>query len=240
MRIKDFNTFQKINESFSQSKELEDLLKKRSLDKSFFLDNLMEVSDLSNAKIEYYNYIVDKNGHLINVNVEGEDHKIKYIISIKYKIIDSNTIGTSYYFKELDDLNLIRTSIEELIDRCSTDKSKLSYNKVLKENKYLTFIIHFEGDMSTKELKDAYEKWVNFSGVEYISGLEDLSEIFNKRGIDLSNFIDIIDDNDYVVIGFIIDDDVFRIANYNKSTNKFIIDYDEIDQAITLYHAYLE
>lgn len=155
--IKKFNNFQ-INESFSQSKEYDDLLKSKSKDKSFFLDNLEEVSDLSNTKISYYNYIVDSKGHMVNVDIDKNDtYVIKYVIVIDYKM--QKEYETDNFFKVIDDLNTIKISIEEMIDRCEVEL-KLSLNKVLNDDVHkLGFVIHFDGEISSKDLlttKSAY------------------------------------------------------------------------------------
>ena len=237
MRIKKFNSFQKLNESFSQSKEYSDVLKKFSKEKTFFFDNLMEVQDLSRVKrMEFYNYIVGSNGHLINTNVEDEEHVIKYVINIIYERISNSTIDMNEFFKELDDMNLIKTAIEELIDRCSIDL-KLSYNKVLNNDNSLSFIIHFEEKMNNTELSNAYLRWSKFNDKEYREGLERLSEIYDGEDINFNKFITIMDEDNLVHVGFIDDDeDIYAVAIYDKEKKKFTIDDEEVDSSIRWYN----
>jgi hypothetical protein len=233
MRIKKFNNFQKIDESFGQSKEYEDVLKRFSKEKSFFFDNLMEVQDLLKVRrVEFYNYIVDKNGHMINVNVEGEEHIIKYVINIIYEKNSNSTLDMNDFFKEVDDINLIKTAIEELIDRCSVSL-KLSYSKVLQHDNSLNFIIHFEEKMNNIELSKAYQKWSKFSDSEYREGLEKLSEIYDRQNIDFNKYMTIMDEGNYIHIGFIDDsEELYGVAIYDKVKKEFSINEDELKSSI--------
>jgi len=238
MRIKKFNNFEKLNESFSQSKEYIDILKKFSKEKSFFFDNLMEVQDLPRVRrMEFNNYIVDLKGYMINANIEDEEHIIKYYINIIYERISNSTIDMNNFFKELDDMNLIKTSIEELIDRCSIDL-KLSYNKVLNNDNYLNFIIHFEEKMNNVELLNAYQKWLKFNDKEYIEGLEKLSEIYDIEDVNFDKFMTVTDKGNYIHIGFINDEEeLYDVATYDKEERKFTINSEEVYSSIRWYYA---
>lgn len=238
--IKKFNDFQ-INESFSQSKEYNDLLNSKSKSKRFFLDNLEEVSDLSNAKVSYYNYIVDSKGHMVNVDIdEKENYVIKYVIVIDYKM--QKEYPTDNFFKVIDDLNTIKISIEEMIDRCKGEL-KMSSNKVLNEVNTgaldkLSFVIHFDGDINSKDLYNTYKDWEKFEDSEYKVGMEELDNIYYGEGIDLSKFINAEDVGDYKEIGFITDDsEIYIIAHYHRSKKVFTIDRDEVRQSINWYNS---
>jgi hypothetical protein len=241
--IKKFNDFQ-INESFSQSKEYNDLLNSKSKSKGFFLDNLEEVSDLSNAKVSYYNYIVDSKGHMVNVDIdEKENYVIKYVIVIDYKM--QKEYPTDNFFKVIDDLNIIKVSIEEMIDRCKGEL-KLSLNKVLNDvntlrqnnDNKLSFVIHFDSDINSKDLYNTYKDWEKFEDSEYKVGMEELDNIYYGEGIDLSKFIDTQDVGDYKDIGFITDDgEIYIIAHYHRSKKVFTIDRDEVRESINWYNS---
>jgi hypothetical protein len=140
------------------------------------------------------------------------------------------------FFKELDDMNLIKTAIEELIDRCSIDL-KLSYNKVLNNDNSLSFIIHFEEKMNNTELSNAYLRWSKFNDKEYREGLERLSEIYDGEDINFNKFITIMDEDNLVHVGFIDDDeDIYAVAIYDKEKKKFTIDDEEVDSSIRWYN----
>ena len=232
--IKKFNDFQ-INESFSQSKEYNDFLKSKSKGKEFFLNNLEEVSDLDNTRISYYNYIVDSNGHMINVDVNRkENYIIKYVISIDYKM--QKEYKTDNFFNVIDDLNIIKLSIEEMIDRCKEEVT-LSLNKVLNDDvNKISFIIHFDGKLESKDLYNSYKDWEEFEDKEYKIGIEELVELYKEEGIDLNKFLDTQDAGDYKDIGFVTDDgEIYIIAHYNIEKKKFTIDRDEVRESINWY-----
>jgi hypothetical protein len=232
--IKKFNDFQ-INESFSQSKEYNDFLKSISKSKEFFLSNLEEVSDLDNTRISYYNYIVDSNGHMINIDVDRkESYIIKYVISIDYKM--QKEYKTNDFFNVIDDLNIIKLSIEEMIDRCKEEVT-LSLNKVLNDDvNKIIFIIHFDGKLESKDLFNSYKNWEEFEDKEYKIGIEELVELYKKEGIDLNKFLDTQDAGDYKDIGFVTDDgEIYIIAHYNIEKKKFTIDRAEVRESINWY-----
>jgi hypothetical protein len=232
--IKKFNDFQ-INESFSQSKEYNDFLKSISKSKEFFLSNLEEVSDLDNTRISYYNYIVDSNGHMINIDVDRkENYIIKYVISIDYKM--QKEYKTDNFFNVIDDLNIIKLSIEEMIDRCKEEVT-LSLNKVLNDDvNKISFIIHFDGKLESKDLYNSYKDWEEFEDKEYKIGIEELVELYKKEGIDLNKFLDTQDAGDYKDIGFVTDDgEIYIIAHYNIEKKKFTINRAEVRESINWY-----
>jgi hypothetical protein len=234
--IKKFNDFQ-INESFSQSKEYNDFLKSKSKDKEFFLNNLEEVSDLDNTRISYYNYIVDSNGHMINIDVDRkENYIIKYVIVIDYKM--QKEYKTDNFFNVIDDLNIIKLSIEEMIDRCKEEVT-LSLNKVLNDDvNKISFIIHFDGKLESKDLYNSYKDWEEFEDKEYKIGIEELVELYKEEGIDLNKFLDTQDAGDYKDIGFVTDDgEIYIIAHYNIEKKKFTIDTFEVGQSLEWYRS---
>lgn len=230
--IKKFKDFE-INESFSQSKEYEDLLNSKSKSKSFFIDNLEEVSDLSNAKVLYYKYTVDSEDNLVNVDIEkDESYTIKYVINIKYDM-SSEPTNESFF----GDLNTISICVQEMIDRCSQEL-KVSFNKVYTDQNIINFVIHFDDDISTQELYNAYKLWKKFEDKEYREGMEKVFNIYNDYGIELTKYLDEQDSGDYKDIGFVTDDsDIYVIASYNRVRKYFTIDEDEIKATIEWYNS---
>lgn len=168
---------------------------------------------------------------------------IEYIIIyIQYKLIP----GRNKFNTILNNLNIINTSIEELIDRCESNGLKLEDNVYLidkstgHERIYHTFIISFIGDeININDLKDIYNKYINFQDKEYIEGIKKLSEIYKEHGINFNDQMDLLDNGNYIEIGFNVDDDIYDVATYNKENKKFTIDRDEIDRSIESWISYI-
>lgn len=231
MKLKKFNDFI-INESFSQSKEYVDFVKSIAKKRTFFTDNLLEVYDLGNkVNVSYYSYIIDSAGHLINVDIDKDDkYKMRYIISIDY-LTKEEYNNSNEFFKIIDDLNIIKISIEELIERCG-EYLHLSLNRVLNEKNKISFIIHFEEDIKNEDLINAYNNWLEFEDEEYKEGMRELYEIYHDEEIDIAKFIDTNHTPETIDIGFMADDDIFVIARYYRKSKQFIIDKSELYNSI--------
>lgn len=232
MKIKKFNNFSLIKESFSQSKEYVDFVKSIAKKRTFFTDNLLEVYDLGNkVNVSYYSYIVDSAGHLINVDIDKDDeYKMRYIISIDY-LTKEEYNNSNDFFKIINDLNIIKVSIEELIDRCG-EYLHLSLNRVLNEKNKISFIIHFEEDIKNEDLINAYNNWLKFEDEEYREGMRKLDEIYYGESIALSKFLDTNHTPETIDIGFMGDDEIYVIARYHRKSKQFIIDRSEIAASI--------
>lgn len=235
MKLRKFKDFEIIKESFSQSKEYVDLLKSKAKDESFFTDNLSEVSDLrGKVKIDYYRYLIDQNGHMINVDVDKENkYKINYIISIKY--FTKEEYDTNQFSKVIDDLNTIKISVEEMIDRCK-EEVDLSLNRVLNDKDNISYIIHFQENIDIEDVLNSYNDWVNFEDEEYRKGMEELDNMYYGEGIELSKFLDTNHTESTIDIGFMADDDLYFIAQYNRIKKKFKIFYSEIYASMEWYN----
>lgn len=51
--------------------------------------------------------------------------------------------------------------------------------------------------------------------------------------------MDLLDNGNYIEIGFNVDDDIYDVATYNKENKKFTIDRDEIDRSIESWISYI-
>jgi hypothetical protein len=172
---------------------------------------------------------------MINVDVDRkENYMIKYVIVIDYKM--QKEYKTDNFFNVIDDLNIIKLSIEEMIDRCKEEVT-LSLNKVLNDDvNKISFIIHFDGKLESKDLYNSYKDWEEFEDKEYKIGIEELVELYKEEGIDLNKFLDTQDAGDYKDIGFVTDDgEIYIIAHYNIEKKKFTIDRAEVRESINWY-----
>lgn len=230
MRIKKYNNFL-IKESFTSSDDYYDFLRKvekdTGINKEFFTDSLLEVSDISSVRISYHCNLYDIDGKIINENISKDsNHKIVYSI-----IIDHNIKVGEFAFDEftskLSELNTITNSILEMIDRCIS-KIKLKSNKVVTSGKN-TFIISFENDIDNDELRKYYNAWgLHYNTPEYIKGILKLEKMYDDVNINLYDYMDTLDDEMSIQIGFFGDDEeLYAVASFNRSTKRFSIDEDE-------------
>lgn len=173
---------------------------------------------------------------MVNVDIDKNDtYVIKYVIVIDYKM--QKEYETDNFFKVIDDLNTIKISIEEMIDRCEGEL-KLSLNKVLNDDAKLGFVIHFDGEISSKELYNTYKDWEKFEDSEYKNGIEELVNMYYGEGIDLFKFLDTQDTGKYKDIGFVTDDgEIYIIAHYNRIKKIFTIDRGEVRESINWYNS---
>jgi hypothetical protein len=74
MRLKKYNEFESLNESFQKSDEYYNFIRENSLDNIFFLDNLAFVEDIDNAKVNLYKYLCDKYGNFLTMYDDDVDH----------------------------------------------------------------------------------------------------------------------------------------------------------------------
>lgn len=234
MKLRKFKDFEVIKESFSQSKEYGDLLKSKAKDESFFTDNLSEIFDLGGkVKIDYYRYLIDQNGHMVNANVDKEDkYKIDHIVSIKYFKKDEYDI--KQFLKVIEDLNTINISVEEMIDRCK-EEVNLGLHKVLNGKDSISYIIHFQENIDIEDVLNSYNDWINFEDEEYRKGMEELDDMYYSEGIELSKFLDTNHTQSTIDIGFMADDDLYIIAQYNRLEKKFKIFHSEVYESIEWY-----
>lgn len=245
MRLKRYNDFS-INESFGTSKEYGDFLKSKSINLDLFNDSLFDVKEF--AKVNTYRYLVDSKGHTINNEIDdNEKYKILYSCLIQYNIKS----GKNDFNKVIDSLNTINISIDEMISRAESKGLKVkdntyivtplaaghpdSVDKTKESINHKFFITFLSDEIDTKELKDTYNKYFSTKDKEYLEGLEKLRDIYSKKGIDFDEYMDTIDNEEFILIGMFIGDDLYGVGEYNKETKQFTIDDDEINYSVESY-----
>ena len=239
MKLKKYNEF--IKESFSTSQQYDDFLTSKAVSTDLFNDSLFDVKQF--AKINNYRYLVDSKGHAINTEVDdNEKYKILYTCQIQYSLVP----GKNDFNKVLDNLNTIKISLEEMIDRVESEDVKLDKNEYWldkttgHERVTHTFSISFISDeISTKELKDTFDIYNKSKDKEYLEGLKKLREIYRKEDIDFDRYMDTTDMDEYIQVGMFIADDLYGVASYNTETKQFTIDEDEVATSIDDYRNFL-
>jgi len=144
--------------------------------------------------------------------------------------------------KILDNLNTIKISVEEMIDRVESEGLKIENNEYWldkttgHERVIHTFSISFiSNEISTEELKNIFDIYNTSQDKEYLDGLKRLRQIYKEDNIDFDRYMDTVDDEDYIQIGVFFDEELYVVASYNKTTKQFTIDEDEIFHSIDDY-----
>ena len=118
MKLKKYSDF--IKESFSTSQQYADFLTSKAISSDIFNDSLFDVKQF--ARVSNYRYLVDTKGHAINTEVDdNEKYKLLYTCQIQYSLVP----GKNDFNKILDNLNTIKISIDEMIDRVEEEGLKL-------------------------------------------------------------------------------------------------------------------
>lgn len=235
MRLKKYNNFL-IKESFSTSNEYYDFVRNNNIEKKFFFDSLLEVTDIPGIKTNFYTSVIDSKGKLLNDIVEpSETYRMHYTIMIEYWFLIPDKHNFGKFSNQLDHLNTIKNSIEEMVDRVG-DRVKLDKNEVTSTGK-LTFVIGFTSDIiDNSELYRYYNNWESYTGPEYIKGILRLEEMYNNAdryvpgcpSINLYDYIDNDDNDNLIMIGFFTGDELYVIASFNKETKRFTIVREEV------------
>jgi len=235
MKLKRYNDF--IKESFSTSQQYADFLTSKAISSDIFNDSLFDVKQF--ARVSNYRYLIDTKGHAINTEVDdNEKYKLLYTCQIKYSLIP----GKNDFNKVLDNLNTIKISIDEMIDRVEEEGLKLESNvydvdKTTGHERVIhTFSISFiSNEISIEELKKYYTDYLNFQDKEYLKGIQDLRNIYKLDSIDFDRYMDTVDDEEYIQVGVLFDDELYQVATYNTKTKQFTIDMEEIVKSIDDY-----
>jgi len=235
MKLKKYNDF--IKESFGTSQQYSDFLKSKAISTDIFNDSLFDVKQF--ARVNNYRYVVDTKGHAVNTEVDdNEKYKLLYTCQIQYSLVP----GKNNFDKVLDNLNTIKISIDEMIDRVEEEGLKLENNvydvdKTTGHERVVhTFSISFiSNEISTEELKDVFNSYNTTKDKEYLEGLERLRGIYREKGIDFNRYMDTTDDNELILIGMFVGDDIYGVASYNTITKQFIIDENEIEETVNIY-----
>jgi len=232
MKLKRYNDF--INESFGTSQQYADFLTSKAIPSDVFNDSLFDVKQF--ARVNNYRYLVDSKGHSVNTEVDdNEKYKILYTCQIQYSLVP----GKNDFNKILDNLNTIKISIEEMIDRVESEglkfeKSDYDIDKTTGHERVIhRFEIYFtSNEISTEELKKSYTDYINFQDKEYLEGLKKLRQIYREDNIDFDRYMDTVEDDEYIQVGVFIDEDLYRVGTYNTKTKRFSIDEEEIANSI--------
>ena len=235
MRLKRYNDF--INESFGTSQQYANFLTSKAIPSDVFNDSLFDVKQF--ARVNNFRYLVDSKGHAVNTDVDdNEKYKILYTCQIQYSLVP----GKNDFNKVLDNLNTIKISLDEMIDRVESEGLKLESNEYLldkttgHERVIHTFSISFLGEeINTEELKKYYTDYISFQDKEYLEGLKRLRQIYREDNIDFDRYMDTNDDEEFIQVGVFINDDLYGVGTYNKNTKVFSIDENEIANSIDDY-----
>ena len=235
MKLKKYNDF--IKESFGTSQQYSDFIKSKAISTDIFNDSLFDVKQF--ARVNNYRYVVDTKGHAVNTEVDdNEKYRLLYTCQIQYSLIP----GKNDFNKVLDNLNTIKISVDEMIDRVEAEELKLEKNEYWldkttgHERVIHTFSISFiSNEISTEELKDTFNTYNTTQDKEYLVGLKRLRDIYREEGIDFDRYMDTTDDDEYTLVGVFIGEDLYGVASYNTQTKRFTIDEDEIVASVDAY-----
>jgi hypothetical protein len=235
MKLKKYNDF--IKESFGTSQQYSDFLKSKAISTDIFNDSLFDVKQF--ARVNNYRYVVDTKGHAVNTEVDdNEKYKLLYTCQIQYSLIP----GKNNFDKVLDNLNTIKISIDEMIDRVEEEGLKLESNvydvdKTTGHERVIhTFSISFiSNEISTEELKHVFNSYNTTKDKEYLEGLKKLRNIYRVEGIDFDRYMDTTDMDEYIQVGMFIGEDLYGVASYNTRTKQFTFDEDEILDSVSAY-----
>jgi hypothetical protein len=235
MKLKKYNDF--IKESFSTSQQYANFLTSKAISTDIFNDSLFDVKQFS--RVSNFRYLVDSKGHAVNTEVDdNEKYRLLYTCQIQYSLVP----GKNDFNKVLDNLNTIKISVEEMIDRVESEGVKLDRNvydvdKTTGHERVIhTFTISFISDeISTKELKDTFDIYKTSQDKEYLDGLKQLRNIYREEGIDFDRYMDTTDMDEYIQIGVFMGEDLYGVASYNTETKQFSIDDDEIVSSVNAY-----
>jgi len=236
MKLKKYNDF--IKESFGTSQQYSDFLKSKAIPTDIFNDSLFDIKQF--ARVSNYRYLVDTKGHAVNTEVDdNEKYRLLYTCQIQYSLVP----GKNKFDKILDNLNTIKISIDEMIDRVEEEglkleKSEYDIDKTTGHERVVhTFSISFiSSEISTEELKYVFNSYNTTKDKEYLEGLKRLRDIYREEGIDFDRYMDTNeDDEEYIQVGVFIGDDIYGVASYNTQTKRFTIDDDEIVASVNAY-----
>jgi len=241
MKLKKYSEF--INESFGTSKEYQDLLTSKAISLDIFYDSLFDVKQF--ATVKSFRYLVDSEGKAVNTDVDdSKKYRMLYVCQIQYNLAP----GKNNFNKLVDNLNTIKISIEEMIDRVESEGLKLESSDYWvdkttgHERINNSFSISFLGEeIDTKELKNSFEEYGKFNDKEYLEGLRRLRAVYDNEGIDFDKYMDTQEDGDFIMVGFVLesveygDIDIYGVGVYNRGTKIFTINEEEIEESISAY-----
>ena len=240
MRLKRYTEYNRIDESFQRSNESENFIRDHSLEREFFLDSLAYVDDIKSTSISLIKYVCDKDGGFLTTEFDdSKEYRIRYMLTIKYDLPTEDS-KLENLFKKIDELEEIKTSIEEMKGRVS-DKVTLVWDKAHFEptetsrsisikNFKFNFSLHFDGEVINDKLKPYFDKYKSYIGPNYEKMMRQLRAFYDTYDIEFDKHFNVLDDEaDTIRVGvFPPSGDLYHVADYYKSTDKYKI-----------YHEYL-
>lgn len=240
MKIKLWSEFS-INESFNLSKEFYEFISKNQIDWQDFTDSLYEILDFKGVEISKRVGIVDKDGKEITSEIDANStYKIVYSLKISYEFINKGKIED--FLSSQQGLNTISISIQEMIDRVS-DKAKLEQNYFIAKEldlrhetciRYIFDLKFLSDEINIQDLQKSftdYKEKTEFTP-EFNKGIDELTKYYKKFSISLSEYLDTMIDTDVILVGFMTDEGIYGIGQYNRKSKKFIIDWQEVEKSI--------
>lgn len=230
-----------VNESFNLSKEFYGFISNNRIDWEEFTDSLYEILDLKGVEISKRVSIVGKDGKEITSEIDvNSTYKIVYSLKICYELINKGNLQD--FLESQQGLNTISISIQEMIDRVS-DKAKLEQNYFIAKEldlhqgtciRYI-FDLKFQSDeINIQDLQKSYNEYKQKTEFtpEFNKGIDELAKYYSKYNISLGEYLDTMIDTDLILVGFMTDEGIYGIGQYNKKSKKFTIDWQEVENSI--------
>lgn len=233
--IKNWEMFNESDTYFDNSPEFEKLVQKYALKKEDIKQFLDELEDECDFEIKRFS-----NGLVLNIDKDGFDVNISIKVSKTYKtekgfngylnFLKEHTKDLEYYLKVME-LIQETENLKDLKIKSNETQSNIDNNTY---NKMIELLATFTQEIKTNEMQMALDE---FTKTESIAGviLKKVIDELVKRGFDRSELIQKIDiDPDWeeqnsISYGFMTDDDMYIVAEYDKKTKILGFDDELID-----------
>jgi hypothetical protein len=232
-----------FNESiyFEGSKEFLDIKNKYSLKKEDIKEYIQDLEDNKDIKVDnFYNKVSKFNDEEITVISVLTLRKL-------YKNKSSEIEGYMSFLKEqLDDINYI-LSVCESISRSEDLEIKIIKTGNLpfqggqnSKESPLSLSIVFQRTIETDEISKAHKEYMKKGNPER-EAYESVIKELVKYGIpkeDAESLVDLHPDwenMDYIIFGFMTDDEIISVATYDKNSKKIFFERNDILKASRIY-----
>jgi hypothetical protein len=232
-----------FNESiyFEGSKEFLDIKNKYSLKKEDIKEYIQDLEDNKDIKVDnFYNKVSKFNDEEITVISVLTLRKL-------YKNKSSEIEGYMSFLKEqLDDINYI-LSVCESISRSEDLEIKIIKTGNLpfqggqnSKESPLSLSIVFQRTIETDEISKAHKEYMKKGNPER-EAYESVIKELVKYGIpkeDAESLVDLHPDwenMDYIIFGFMTDDEIISVATYDKNSKKIFFERNDILRASRIY-----
>lgn len=238
-------SFKKFNESaifFAESDEFKNVLNKHKTPKDLIHDYLMDITDSNEIEVG------NPTTYLKRIN----ENSFNVLMIIRLKKIYKN------FSYDLDKyLNLIEEQSEDIkvIKKycnliCEQEGYNVKYENIsipflgsvnnTKDVGYLYLDVKFIKIINSSDLDIAYKKYLK-SDNEYKNAYQLVVKKMVESGIpenNVENLIDIhpeYDEMDMIIFGFLTNDEIIEIAEYNKNTKKLLFEENGIKRSVRDY-----